>query len=492
MALRVSIGAGRARLMQLVLVESAMLALGASALGALVAWWAAPAVMSMIEPIEIPVRLVLDFDWRLASFGAVLAVLVTALFGFAPALRASSVTPVTALKGDDARQSRRMIKSLLVVQMTFCAFVLFAAGLFRATFDRLSSQSFGLSYDHVLALAVNARDDDGRTAHWLQLADAVRRLPGVDSAAVAGWPLLSRNGWQRTVRGGDRGADARPEYMLGVSPDFFRTLHIDLLEGRDFRSGDAGPRLDNANQPVAGVGIVNVAFAQRYFGGRNPVGERVLVRQAKDVDVPLDIIGLVSDTAYRTVRERMRPIVFVPYSGVGEGTLLVRVAGEPAAFGQTLARTLRREWAGARMRDMRPAKRLHRHADGRGAPAGATHGKLRDAGAAAGRHRPLRRGQRCRHPAAPRDRPAHGARRPGDGYRPPRDHRLARARLGRSARRPWRGCRVRAADRRAVVPGDADGSGGACFPARDPGDGLRDGLAAAGDSSDQDVIRLRR
>jgi hypothetical protein len=101
--------------------------------------------MAMIEPIEIPVRLVLDFDWRLASFGAVLAVLVTALFGFAPALRASSVTPVTALKGDDARQSRRMIKSLLVVQMTFCAFVLFAAGLFRATFDRLSSQSFGLS-----------------------------------------------------------------------------------------------------------------------------------------------------------------------------------------------------------------------------------------------------------------------------------------------------------------------------------------------------------
>ena len=85
--------------MQLVLVESAMLAIGASALGALVAWWAAPAVLAMIEPIEIPVRLVLDFDWRLASFGAVLAVLVTALFGFAPALRASSVTPVTALKG---------------------------------------------------------------------------------------------------------------------------------------------------------------------------------------------------------------------------------------------------------------------------------------------------------------------------------------------------------------------------------------------------------
>lgn len=355
MALRVSIGAGRARLMQLVLVESAMLALGASALGALFAWWAAPAVLSMIEPIEIPVRLVLDFDWRLAAFGALLAVLVTALFGFAPALRASSVTPVTALKGDDSRQSRRVIKSLLVVQMTFCAFVLFAAGLFRATFDRLSSQSFGLSYDHVLSLEVNARDDKQRTEHWLGLADAVKQLPGVEAAAVAGWPLLSQNGWQRPIHGGDHGAEGRSEYNLGVSPNFFTTLHIDLLQGRDFRQGDAGPRLDAAEKPVAGVGIVNVAFADRYFGGRNPVGERVLVRLGKNVDAPLDIIGMVSDTTYRRVRDQMRPIVFVPYEGTGEGTLLVRLAGEPSTFGQTLAGTLRREWPGARLRQIRPA-----------------------------------------------------------------------------------------------------------------------------------------
>src|SRR5436305_7397711 len=86
MAMRVSIGAGRGRLVQLVLVESAMLALAASALGGVVSWWAAPAVMSMIEPIQIPVRLVLDVDWHLALFGVGLAVAVTGLFGFAPAL----------------------------------------------------------------------------------------------------------------------------------------------------------------------------------------------------------------------------------------------------------------------------------------------------------------------------------------------------------------------------------------------------------------------
>jgi predicted permease len=354
MALRVSIGAGRLRLMQLVLVESAMLALAASALGAIVAWWAAPAVMSMIEPIEIPVRLVLNFDWRLAAFGAGVAVFVTALFGFAPALRASSVAPVTALKGTDARQSRRVIKSLLVVQMTFCAFVLFAAGLFHATFDRLSSQSFGLSYDHVLTVEADARNDEQRAMHWLEVMREARRLPGVESAAVAGWPLLSQNGWTMTVRGG--AVEPRPEHFLGISQGFFSTLHIDLLEGRDFRSGDVAPRLDASNQPVAGVGIVNAAFAQRYFGGRSPIGQRIAVRQAKDVDAPLDIIGMVSDTAYREVRETMHPIVFVPYGAIGSGILLVKTAGDPLALGPTLTRMFQREWPDARLRQLRAAR----------------------------------------------------------------------------------------------------------------------------------------
>jgi predicted lysophospholipase L1 biosynthesis ABC-type transport system permease subunit len=141
MALRVSIGAGRGRLMQLVLIESAMLALAAAAIGALFAWWAAPAVMSMIEPIEIPVRLVFDLDWRVVAFSVALTLLVTGLFGIAPALRASSVTPMIALKGGEVPRSRRLIKSLVVVQMTFCAFVLFVALLFTTTFARLASNA---------------------------------------------------------------------------------------------------------------------------------------------------------------------------------------------------------------------------------------------------------------------------------------------------------------------------------------------------------------
>ncbi len=355
MALRVSIGAGRGRLIQMMFVECAMLALGAFAVGALVSWWTPPAVMSMIEPIEIPIRLVFDLDWRLVAFSATLALVVTGLFGFAPALRASSVSPVTALKGGDVARSRRAVKSLLVVQMTFCAFVLFAAGLFKATFDRLSSQSFGFSYDHVLSLAVDARDDRPRAVRWMQLREAAARLPGVESAAVAGWPLLSDNGWNVVIHGGDRVTDAQPAHGLGISTGFFATLGIGLLEGRDFRSGDVAPALDAANHPVAGVGVVNEAFARQYFAGRSPVGRRVAMRQAKDVDVPLDIIGVVADTAYRHVREPKRPIVFLPFGTVGEGVLLVHTAGDPLAVAPALNRALRTEWPAARVREIRPA-----------------------------------------------------------------------------------------------------------------------------------------
>jgi predicted permease len=355
MALRVSIGAGRARLMQLVMVESAMLALAASALGAAIAAWAAPAVVGMIHPIEIPIYLVFGFDWHTAAFGVGLAVFVTALFGFTPALRASSVTPMLALKGGETIRSRRVIKTLLVLQMTLCAFVLFAAGLFRATFDRLSSQSFGLSYDHVLAVAAESRDTTHRAQRWQMVAEAARHLPGVESTAVAGWPLISSNRWTSTISGGDGGVEPREEQILGVSSGFFGTLRIPMIEGRDFREGDAAPALDEAERPVPGVGIVNESFVRRYFKGRSIVGRQVLMRRSKETDAPLTIVGVVRDTAYRHVREPMKPIVFVPMTGIGSGTMFVRTAGDPLALGPTIGRLFAREWPDARLRMIRPA-----------------------------------------------------------------------------------------------------------------------------------------
>jgi hypothetical protein len=153
MALRVSIGAGRWRLLQLVLVESACLALLASAIGGLFAWWAAPSVVRMISAPGNPVRLMLPVDWRVFAFGLLLTAAVVLLFGLAPALRASVVKPASALKGgEDPHARRRLMHALIASQVAFCFLILFVAGLFVVTFDRLSTRPMGFSADRLLVL----------------------------------------------------------------------------------------------------------------------------------------------------------------------------------------------------------------------------------------------------------------------------------------------------------------------------------------------------
>jgi predicted permease len=135
MGLRVSIGAGRGRLIQLMLVESATLAALSGALSAFFAWWSAPFVVAMINPPGDPVRLILPADLRVFTFGIALTILVTLLFGLTPALRASAVRPISALKGGEDPHARgRLMHLLIATQVVFCFVVLFVAGLFAASF----------------------------------------------------------------------------------------------------------------------------------------------------------------------------------------------------------------------------------------------------------------------------------------------------------------------------------------------------------------------
>ena len=158
MAMRVSIGAGRGRLVQLVLLESAWVGPLSASLGAWFAWWSAPFVVSRINPPDNPVRLVLPADWRVLAFGVALTLVVTLLFGLAPALRARGVNPAIALKGGaDPHARRRSMHLLIAAQVAFCFLVLFVAGLFSATFERLLHRDTGFSADRVLTLDVVAQ-----------------------------------------------------------------------------------------------------------------------------------------------------------------------------------------------------------------------------------------------------------------------------------------------------------------------------------------------
>ncbi len=344
MALRVSIGAGRGRLIQLVLVESALLAIAASALGTLFARWSAPLVVSMLAPPDDPVRLVLDADWRAVGFGVALTVLVTFLFGLAPALRASSVKPMHALKGGENPHTRRRLMNWLVAaQMAFCVLVLFVAGIFIATFERLSNRPLGFSPKGLLLLETDFSVKQPQVVQ-AQVVDRLRQIPGVQAVALSNWGLLTGNRWIGTVRVPGRPVEVLSPYFLGVLPGFFDTMRIGLLAGRDFRLGDGAPHLEAQNQPVAGVGIVNEAFARTYFDGQNPVGKLVDVRQGKDVSARMEIVGYVRDASYQSLREPFHPTVYLPQGEQSQGTFIVRTTGDPLQ----LASVLRQEITQAR------------------------------------------------------------------------------------------------------------------------------------------------
>ena len=197
-ALRVSIGAGRSRLVQLSLVESAMLAFFSATLGAVFAWWAAPFVVGRINPPDNPAHLILSADWRVLAFGSLLTFAVTLLFGLAPAVRASAIQPVTALKGGKEPHSKqRSMYALITAQVAFCFVVLFFAGLFVATFRHLSSQPLGFDAKDLLLLET-ATPHGQSPESWSQMANTLRSIPGVRDVAVAGWPLLS-GGWTGSI-----------------------------------------------------------------------------------------------------------------------------------------------------------------------------------------------------------------------------------------------------------------------------------------------------
>ncbi len=177
-------------MIQLLLVESAFLAMMASLLGGLFAWWSAPMVVNMISAPGKPVRLVLPADWTVMGFGLVLTVGVTLLFGMIPALRASRVQPVSALKGGEEPQARRrLMHGLIAVQVAFCVVVLFVAGLFAATLEKLLNQPMGFTAEHVLLIDTIA-DHPQAPAVWDQTAERLRAVPGVEKVGVSIIPLL--------------------------------------------------------------------------------------------------------------------------------------------------------------------------------------------------------------------------------------------------------------------------------------------------------------
>ncbi len=339
MALRVSIGAGRARLLQLVLIEAALMGICAAAVGGCFAWWSAPLVVTMANP---QARLILPADWRVFGFGILLTLLVMGLFGLAPALRASAARPAAALKGGEEPRSRnRLMLALVALQVSFCFLVHFAAGLFVATFEKLANRPTGFSTERILVLDTMTAVAQSPAA-WNQAAEHLRRLPGVETVAFSGWPLLGPNSWSASIAIGG-GPIQDPAYLLNISPGWIAAMKIPLRDGRDFRADEVYPS----------TAIVNEVFATRYFGNGSPVGKWFERVEGDGRRSRIQVVGSTGNALYHDAREPFLATAYMPFSSLdakgvlqnrSRGSFIVRTTSRDPLL---MAPVLRREMTNA-------------------------------------------------------------------------------------------------------------------------------------------------
>jgi predicted permease len=353
MSLRVSIGAGRWRLVQLVLLESAWVALLASILGAVMAWWAAPFLVSRINPPDNPARLVLPADWRVATFGVAITIAVTCLLGLLPAVRASLIVPAGALKSGATASRRRLMHALVGVQAAFCMLVLFIAALVVGTFVRIASQPLGFAPDRLLTVDVVAQPAQPSNV-WQHIGSDLRAVPGVESVGLAGQAMLA--GYTRSISvriDGGPPSDTLAHFV-SVSPGWMNAMGISFIDGRDFR--------DNDNTP--GVAIVSEEFVKVFLAGRNPIGR--WFEQSGSTRTQFRIVGLVRNNRYRHMRDPVLPLAYVPFQAMDangswrsatRGTFVVRASGgDPLQLAPLLRQAVSR--SGFRIDTMRTQAEL--------------------------------------------------------------------------------------------------------------------------------------
>ena len=344
LALRISLGAGRWRLARMVAVESALLAVVSAVLGGAFAAWAAPFVLREIGTQDQPVQLIMTADWRVLGFGLVLILFVTLLFGLSPALSVSSLKPLSALKGSENAHAGRLRMHLsIAAQTALCFVVLFLAGLFTSTLQRLTGKPLGFDPDRVLLLIGVAQQAQPASV-WNQIVERLRSEPDVESASLSSWPLLSGRTENDLVSTNGNPLDKVPARFFWVGPSWLSTMKVTLQSGREFRAQDASLK----------VAIVSRQFARQYFNGANPVGKffelAAVVNQKRD---RIEIVGMTDDVTYKDVHDSMLPVVFMPMRRVdatnldepsGEGTFVVRMKStNPLAQASSLQRVIQNE-----------------------------------------------------------------------------------------------------------------------------------------------------
>jgi len=341
LAIRVALGAARSRLIRQLLTESLLLSISAAGLGLLFARWGSRLLVAVLSPTSTPIYLDLGLDGRVLGFSIAVAVLTGLAFGLAPAWRAARVHPNAALKAN-ARgvvegHGRVSLGTMLVVaQISISLTLVVGAGLLLGTFRKLSTIDPGFRTDDVLLVSLNRRPTakgDDRPQPYAEILRRARAIPGVASASLSGATPLGNSSWNEDMLIDGFTASSERDglaYFNAVSDGYFHTLTTPMLSGRDFNAGD---RL--GSPPVA---IVNETMAKHFWRTPNVIGRMFRYKAGQRTAGPFEIVGVVKDAKYQTLRERTLPTAFVPSAQDStpgnQMSLELRVAGPTASVVQ--------------------------------------------------------------------------------------------------------------------------------------------------------------
>ncbi|HUJ81095.1 MAG TPA: ABC transporter permease [Candidatus Acidoferrales bacterium] len=344
MAIRMSLGASRWRLVRQMLVESVLLSIVGGVVALLITTWTAGTLMDFLPSSpDVPLSLSIRADRAVLLATMVISMLTGVIFGILPALRASREAPVGVLKEETGSASgglrkARLANGLVVAQISLSLLLLICAGLFIRSVRRAQQIYPGFNAHNVLMaefdLFTAGYTEEKGAEFDRQLVAKLEALPGVQSVALSNRMPLAFNGGSTSVKPEGYVAQADESMETAdaiVSPNYFHTLQIPMIEGRDFTAQDT-----KSSQRVV---IVNETFVNRYWPGQEAIGKQLNSDLTHEW---FTVVGVARDAKVNSLNEKPFPFVYLPlYQVYRSGlTICTRVAGDPLTFSQTLDKTI--------------------------------------------------------------------------------------------------------------------------------------------------------
>jgi putative ABC transport system permease protein len=339
MAIRASMGAGRARVLRQLLTESVLLALAGGLLGLFLAVWGTT-LLASIPSLQIPRLAQAGIDLRVLAFTLGVSVLTGVLFGMAPAWHASRFNLFLSLKeggraSSDSKRASRARNILVVAQVSLAVILLVGASLLVESMVHLTRQSPGFDPNGVMVFNLDLPDarygkPEQSILFFRELLERVRAVPGVQSAsAVLPLPMgddIIRTSFEIEGRPVPKSEEPRVHFRI-VAQDYIKTMRIPLISGRDFTARD--------QRTAAQVVLINETMARRYFPNENPIGKHIKPGVADTGEEKMrEIVGVVGDVHHRNLWQATDAECYVPYDQVALGAMniVVRAQGEPMSL----------------------------------------------------------------------------------------------------------------------------------------------------------------